>query len=116
MPHTTQFYISNNEEIGYGANASISDKIVEFIAFDMGALGDGQTSDEYTVSICAKDGSGPYHKELKSHLINLCKINDIPYKVDIYPYYSSDASAKTKSRCRHSSWFIWCWYRVISRA
>ena len=56
------FYISNNEEIGYGANASISDKIVEFIAFDMGALGDGQTSDEYTVSICAKDGSGPYHK------------------------------------------------------
>ena len=96
MPHTTQFYISNNEEIGYGANASISDKIVEFIAFDMGALGDGQTSDEYTVSICAKDGSGPYHKELKSHLINLCKINDIPYKVDIYPYYSSDASAAQK--------------------
>ena len=52
--------------------------------------------DEYTVSICAKDGSGPYHKELKSHLINLCKINDIPYKVDIYPYYSSDASAALK--------------------
>ncbi|MDU6276175.1 MAG: M42 family metallopeptidase [Staphylococcus haemolyticus] len=97
LPHTTQFYISNNEEIGYGANASISDKIVEFIAFDMGALGDGQTSDEYTVSICAKDGSGPYHKELKSHLINLCKINDIPYKVDIYPYYSSDASAALKA-------------------
>lgn len=97
LPHTTQFYISNNEEIGYGANASISEKIVEFIALDMGALGDGQTSDEYTVSICAKDASGPYHKGLKSHLINLCKINDIPYKVDIYPYYSSDASAALKA-------------------
>ena len=24
----------------------------------MGALGDGQASDEYTVSICVKDGSG----------------------------------------------------------
>lgn len=46
-----------------------------------------------TVSICAKDASGPYHKQLKSHLVNLCKINNIPYKVDIYPYYGSDASA-----------------------
>lgn len=64
LPHTIQFYISNNEEIGYGANASISPKISEFIAFDMGALGDGQASDEYTVSICAKDASGPYHKGL----------------------------------------------------
>ncbi|BGE82485.1 M42 family metallopeptidase [Staphylococcus petrasii] len=97
LPHTTQFYISNNEEIGYGANASISEKIIEFIAFDMGALGDGQSSDEYTVSICAKDSSGPYHKELKSHLINLCKINQIPYKVDIYPYYGSDASAALRA-------------------
>lgn len=97
LPHTTQFYISNNEEIGYGANASISDKIIEYIAFDMGALGDGQSSDEYTVSICAKDASGPYHKELKSHLVNLCKINDIPYKLDIYPYYGSDASAALKA-------------------
>ena len=44
-----------------------------------------------------KDGSGPYHKSTKNHLINLCKINDIPYKVDIYPYYSSDASAALKA-------------------
>ncbi|AVQ36265.1 M42 family metallopeptidase [Staphylococcus kloosii] len=97
LPHTTQFYISNNEEIGYGANASIDDEIVEYIAFDMGALGDGQTSDEYTVSICAKDSSGPYHKSLREHLVNLCKINDIPYKVDIYPYYNSDASAALRA-------------------
>lgn len=97
LPHSTQFYISNNEEIGYGANSSISEDIVEFIALDMGALGDGQNSDEHTVSICAKDGSGPYHKALKNHLVNLCKINEIPYKVDIYPYYISDASAALKA-------------------
>lgn len=97
LPHTTQFYISNNEEIGYGANASISPKIVDFIAFDMGALGDGQASDEYTVSICAKDASGPYHKALREQLVNLCQLNNIPYKVDIYPYYGSDASAALKA-------------------
>lgn len=54
LPHTTQFYISNNEEIGYGANASIDSKIKEYIALDMGALGDGQASDEYTVLFVPK--------------------------------------------------------------
>lgn len=49
------------------------------------------------MSICAKDASGPYHKVLKQHLVNLCKINHIPFKVDIYPYYTSDASAALKA-------------------
>ncbi|WP_114603403.1 M42 family metallopeptidase [Staphylococcus sp. EZ-P03] len=97
LPYTTHFFISNNEEIGYGANASIPGKVKEYIAFDMGALGDGQTSDEYTVSICAKDASGPYHKKLRQHLTQLAQNNEIPYKVDIYPYYGSDASAALRS-------------------
>ena len=73
LPHTTHFYISNNEEIGYGGNSNIPDETVEYIAVDMGAIGDGQTSDEYTVSVCAKDSSGPYHYELTQHLVGLCK-------------------------------------------
>ncbi|TWT28015.1 M42 family metallopeptidase [Planomicrobium sp. CPCC 101110] len=93
LPHTTHFYISNNEEIGYGGNSNIPEQTEEYIAVDMGAIGDGQASDEYTVSICAKDSSGPYHYGLTRHLVNLAKTNEIPFKVDIYPYYSSDASA-----------------------
>ncbi|MFC4712619.1 M42 family metallopeptidase [Planococcus dechangensis] len=93
LPHTTHFYISNNEEIGYGGNSNIPAKTEEYIAVDMGAIGDGQASDEYTVSICAKDSSGPYHYGLTRHLIALAKKQDIDYKVDIYPYYGSDASA-----------------------
>ena len=97
LPYTTQFYISNNEEIGYGANASIAPEIEELIAFDMGALGDGQSSDEYTVSICAKDSSGPYHKRLTDQLVSLCDQQHIPYQIDIYPYYGSDASAALRA-------------------
>ncbi|MGC7132947.1 M42 family metallopeptidase [Listeria ivanovii] len=93
LPHTTHFLISNNEEIGYGGNSNIPEETVEYLAVDMGALGDGQTSDEYTVSICAKDGSGPYHLGLRKHLVELAKTNNIDYKLDIYPYYASDASA-----------------------
>lgn len=97
LPHTTHFFISNNEEIGYGGNSNISDKVVDYLAVDMGAMGDDQQTDEYTVSICAKDASGPYHYELRKQLTELCEKNAIPYQVDIYPYYGSDASAAMKA-------------------
>lgn len=97
LPYTTHFLISNNEEIGYGGNSNIPEETVEYIAVDMGALGDGQASDEYTVSICAKDSSGPYHYGLRKHLVELAKENNIEYKVDIYPYYGSDASAAIRA-------------------
>lgn len=97
LPYTTHFYISNNEEIGYGGNSNIPEETVEYIAVDMGAIGDGQQTDEYTVSICAKDSSGPYHYELTHQLVDLAKANNIDYKLDIYPYYGSDASAAIRA-------------------
>ncbi|MFE8699271.1 M42 family metallopeptidase [Cytobacillus sp. FJAT-54145] len=97
LPYTTHFLISNNEEIGYGGNSNITPETVEYLAVDMGAMGDGQSTDEYTVSICVKDASGPYHYELRKRLVNLAEENCIVYKLDIYPYYGSDASAAIRS-------------------
>lgn len=97
LPYTTHFLISNNEEIGYGGNSNITQETVEYLAVDMGAMGDGQLTDEYTVSICAKDASGPYHYELRKKLVNLAEENKIEYKLDIYPFYGSDASAAIRS-------------------
>jgi putative aminopeptidase FrvX len=97
LPYKTCFLISNNEEIGYGGNSNIPPDTVEYLAVDMGAIGDGQATDEYTVSICAKDASGPYHYGFRKKLIQLAIDNNIQYKVDIYPYYGSDASAAIRS-------------------
>jgi len=97
LPYTTHFLISNNEEIGYGGNSNITPETVEYLAVDMGAMGDGQTTDEYTVSICVKDSSGPYHYELRKQLVRLAEENNIGYKLDIYPFYGSDASAAIRS-------------------
>ena len=97
LPYTTHFLISNNEEIGYGGNSNIPDETVEYLAVDMGAIGDGQTTDEYSVSICAKDSSGPYHYGLRQHLVKLAQEQDIDYRVDIYPFYGSDASAAIRA-------------------
>lgn len=97
LPYTTHFYFSNNEEIGYGANSSIPKEVVEYLAVDMGAMGDDQQTDEYTVSICVKDGSGPYHYGLRQQLVALAEEKEIPYRLDIYPYYASDASAAMRA-------------------
>ncbi|UOR12313.1 M42 family metallopeptidase [Halobacillus amylolyticus] len=97
LPYTTHFFFSNNEEIGYGANASIPEAVEEYVAVDMGAIGDGQASTEYDVSICAKDSSGPYHLELKNQMVRLAEENKLGYKIDIYPFYGSDASAAIRA-------------------
>jgi len=93
LPYTTHFLISNNEEIGYGGNSNIPAKTVEYLAVDMGAIGADLTTDEYSVSICALDATGPYHKEFRQKLVNLAKENNLNYHIDIYPHYGSDASA-----------------------
>ena len=97
LPYTTHFLFSNNEEIGYGGNSNIPSEVVEYLAVEMGAIGDGQTSDEFSVSICAKDSSGPYNYQLRQHLVGLAQKHNIDYQVDIYPYYGSDASAALRA-------------------
>lgn len=97
LPYTTHFYFSNFEEVGFGANSNIPALVREYVAVDMGATGEGQTTDEYGVSICAKDGTGPYHYGLTNQLIRLAEENSLNYQVDIYPHYASDASAAVRA-------------------
>jgi len=89
---TTYLLFSNHEEVGHGA-AGIPANVHEVLAIDMAAVGDGQESDEYHATLCVKDSSGPYDHHLSNRLRDLAEENGIPYKVDIYPYYSSDAQA-----------------------
>ncbi len=91
--YSVQLFISNYEEVGHGASSGLLPSVEELLCIDMGTPGIGQNTDEYTVSICAKDSSGPYDYELRSKLVKLAKDNNIGYKLDIYPYYGSDGSA-----------------------
>jgi putative aminopeptidase FrvX len=97
LPNTINFFISNYEEVGHGASAAIPLNTKEFISVDMGAPGLDQNSSEFAVCICAKDSSGPYDYNLRRALIELCKANNIEYKIDIYPHYGSDASAALRA-------------------
>ncbi len=90
---TTTLHISNYEEVGHGAASGFPPDLAELVTVDMAAVGDGQASDEFHASICVKDSGGPYHYELSQRLRSLAEAHNIPYKVDIYPYYGSDGEA-----------------------
>ncbi|MCA9835342.1 MAG: M42 family metallopeptidase [Trueperaceae bacterium] len=91
--HDTHFFISNYEEVGHGAAAGIPEGTTELLCLDMAAVGEGQASDEYSVTLCVKDTSGPYDYQMNAELRDLARHSGISLKSDIYNYYGSDASA-----------------------
>jgi putative aminopeptidase FrvX len=87
------FLISNYEEVGHGAAVGIPSEVAELVTVDMAVVGKGQESDEFNVTLCIKDGGGPYHFELNNKLRALAEKHNIPYKTDVYVFYGSDGEA-----------------------
>lgn len=85
-------YISNYEEIGHGISV-IPDDMDEFIALDIGLVGEDALGDEKKVSIAAKDNKTPYDLGVRLGLMEAAELNHIGYTVDVYNRYGSDASA-----------------------
>jgi len=92
-PGDVYVLISHYEEVGHGGAAGFPPDLAEVLSVDMGAIGEGQAGDEFSVSICVKDGGGPYHFDMNNKLRRLAETFDIPHRVDIYVYYASDGTA-----------------------
>ena len=93
----TTVLVSNFEEVGHGAATGIPTDCVELLTVDMAAVGEGQNSDEFSCGICVKDSGGPYHIEMRRKLVELAQNADIPYKLDVYPFYGSDGGAALRA-------------------
>lgn len=92
-----EIFFSNYEEVGHGGTVGYSPSVKELLVIDMGVLGDDCQGNEVSCSICAKDSSGPYDYEFRKKLVDLANKNNIPYKVDVYPFYGSDGSAALRA-------------------
>ena len=86
-------HITVFEETGHGACGSVPDDVEELLSIDMGCVGEGLECTEHQVSICVKDGHGPYHYDVVRGLVEAAKKNNIAYATDVYPFYGSDADA-----------------------
>ncbi len=89
----TTIHISNYEEVGHGAAAGLPNDLVDLVAVDMAVVAPNQESDEFSVTICAKDSAGPYHVGLRRELERIAAQEGLTYKVDVYPFYGSDGEA-----------------------
>jgi putative aminopeptidase FrvX len=94
----TTILMCDYEEVGWGASTGVPADAVEMIAIDIAPApaNDHQNSDEFAVTICAKDASGPYDLALRRKLVRLAQ-PDIPYRIDTFPYANSDATAFLKA-------------------
>ena len=90
--YDTEIFVTTYEEVGHGG-APMGDGLDEMLAVDMGCIGLDLNCTEYDVSICAKDGGGPYDYEMTTRLVNYAKEGKLDYVVDIYPFYGSDVGA-----------------------
>jgi putative aminopeptidase FrvX len=93
VPQDVYILIANYEEVGHGGSAGFPPNLAELLTVDMGAIGDEQNSDEFSVSICTKDAGGPYHFDMVNKLRRLCQQHNISHNMDIYVYYASDGTA-----------------------
>lgn len=92
-----ELFFSNYEEVGHGAAIGYAPTVEEMLVIDMGVVGSGCEGSEMHCSICAKDSSGPYDYAFRKRLVELADKNQIPYRLDIYPFYSSDGSAAQRA-------------------
>jgi putative aminopeptidase FrvX len=93
----TGILFTTYEEVGHGAASGFPEDTEEMISVDMGAVGDDLGTDEYKVSICAKDSGGPYDWDVTDSLIKLAIELKLQYAVDIYPYYCSDVEGALRA-------------------
>jgi putative aminopeptidase FrvX len=92
-----ELFFSNYEEVGHGASAGYAPGIKDLLVIDMGVVGDEVAGDERACSICAKDSTGPYDYGFRKTLVRLAEAGNIPYRLDVYPYYGSDGSAALRA-------------------
>lgn len=92
-----ELFFSNYEEVGHGGAGGYAEGIRELLVIDMGVLGDACTGKETSCSICVKDSSGPYDYEFRNRLVKLAESGNIPYSLDVYPFYGSDGSAALRA-------------------
>ena len=97
MEIPVELFFSNYEEVGHGGAGGYADSILELLVIDMGVVGDGCAGQEAACSICAKDSSGPYDYQFRKDLVRLAKEKNIPYALDVYPFYGSDGSAALRA-------------------
>ena len=81
------------EEVGVGASSILTHNVASMLTVDNGTTAPGQMSDEFGVTICMADQTGPFDYHLTKKIVELCRTNDIRFQKDVFRYYRSDSAS-----------------------
>lgn len=94
FPYPVRFIFTAGEEIGRGA--LFVKNLDELLIVDNAVVGEGQESQEKTVSICVRDSTGPFDSKMIQKLRGLSRDLYLGAVSDIYRSYGSDAELVTR--------------------
>ncbi len=89
----TFFVFTIAEEVGNGAAGILTPDIASMVTVDNGTSAPGQNSNEFGVTICMADETGPFDYHLTKKLVQLCRDNDIRFQKDVFRHYRSDSAS-----------------------
>ncbi|HNP36299.1 MAG TPA: osmoprotectant NAGGN system M42 family peptidase [Woeseiaceae bacterium] len=93
LPMDCHLLFTISEEVGSGASAVLHGDVAEMLTIDAGPSAPGQNTDEFGVTVCMKDSTGPFDFHLTHKLLRLCEAHDIRHKRDVFRYYRCDSAS-----------------------
>ena len=93
LPMDCHLLFTISEEVGSGASSVLHGDVSEMLTIDAGPSAPGQNTDEFGVTICMKDSSGPFDYHLTHKLLDLCAKYGISHKRDVFRYYRCDSAS-----------------------
>jgi len=93
LPMDCHLLFTISEEVGSGASGVLHGDVSEMVTIDAGPSAPGQNTDEFGVTVCMKDSSGPFDYHLTHKLLDLCSEFEIRHKRDVFRYYRCDSAS-----------------------
>ena len=93
LPVDCHLLFTISEEVGSGGSAVLHQDIAEMVTIDTGPSAPGQSTDEYGVTVCMMDSTGPFDYHLTHHLLRLCREHAIPHRRDVFEFYRCDSAS-----------------------
>jgi putative aminopeptidase FrvX len=82
-----------SEEVGSGASAVLHGDVAEMVTVDTGPVAPIQVGDEFGVTVCMKDSTGPFDYHLTHKLLSLCQDYGIRHQRDVFRHYRCDSAS-----------------------
>jgi peptidase M42 family hydrolase len=93
LPVDCHLLFTISEEVGSGASAVLHGDVAEMVTVDTGPVAPIQVGDEFGVTVCMKDSTGPFDYHLTHKLLSLCQDYGIRHQRDVFRHYRCDSAS-----------------------